>query len=993
MSEKRDQRQTPVVFISSTVEDLEEYRGRARDAALKLKSRPEMSENWPAAGAFSLEACQKRVAQADVVVVIVAHRYGWVPEIPGNTEKRSVTWLECIQAEKRGKEILAFLVDPKAQWPAERKEEQRLAQAAVEGGLDQRLIREVTQNLRLLPEFKKWLSLRVRAKFKTPSDLYGEVIAALTDWLREHPEFGIEPERGDPARYLNKLYSETSHIDIRGLQVGSGKAMRFPIEDLYIPLRSTVSMRQKKGKGAGSGIKEQVSLDRALRERCLVILGDPGAGKTTFLWRAAHFMCRAVLDTDKEALARLGQKTALFPVYLRLPDLHRHREACIGREGAPTTLHQERWLPHYLAAQDHDGKQGLEEKFFGDRLEEGAFVLLDGLDEAPSEADRKSLRRWIERAAGHWKASRFVITSRPASYKDEAVLDGFEQASIADLEDRAIGTFLTHWSRALFPTDEDQSKRHRAELGKAMSGRPEIRRMARNPVMLTALAVVHWNEKRLPEQRADLYESILRWLARSRESKKGRPSAERALALLQNLALAMHDHARGRQVQVRRHWAASILGNRFREVPKEDRIEAAEGFLRQEESDSGIVVGRGEHDLRFWHLTFQEYLTARALAARTEAEQGEVLLRHLYETEWRESVLLFAGVLMAQGEEKVDALFSAVLDNLGHQPGLPAAARCAGLLGSVVRDLSPLNYRAKDPRYDKTLDQALGIFDARRSRGLPIETAIQAAEAWGQAGDPRFAGDCGGNWAEIPPGAFWMGSQKSNPKGRNYDPEAAGDESPVHAVTLDAYRIGRYPVTVGEYAGFVAEEGYRSERYWKAGGFGRWDAPKEWEQQLRHPTRPAVGLSWFEAAAYAQWAGGRLPTEAEWERAARGQEGRIFPWGASPPAKDRLNFDDNVGAPTPVGVYPRGASPEGICDLAGNVLEWCQDWFGRCPDRDQTNPAGPPSGGSRSLRGGAWNVSAWYCRSSYRLRYQPVYRLFNIGFRMVFLGSQDSGHP
>ena len=150
--------------------------------------------------------------------------------------------------------------------------------------------------------------------------------------------------------------------------------------------------------------------------------------------------------------------------------------------------------------------------------------------------------------------------------------------------------------------------------------------------MLTALAVVHWNERRLPEQRADLYDSIVHWLARSREQRPGRPSAERCLALLQELALYMQNHPEGRQVQLPSRWAAEALAAEFGERAGEGRAapsrravtrsSAPSGFLDEEEIDSGIVVGRG-NEVSFWHLTFQEYLAARAIAGRARARAGD----------------------------------------------------------------------------------------------------------------------------------------------------------------------------------------------------------------------------------------------------------------------------------------------------------------------------------------------------------------------------------
>src|SRR5438477_12821310 len=109
-----------------------------------------------------------------------------------------------------------------------------------------------------------------------------------------------------------------------------------------------------------------------------------------------------------------------------------------------------------------------------------------------------------------------------------------------------------------------------------------------------------------------------------------------------------------------------------------------------------------------------------------------------------------------------------------------------------------------------------------------------------------------------------MGAQKRNKKGRNYDPEAFDTESPVHEVTLRRFRIGRFPVTVQEFGAFIAGGGYATRRHWVE-GYGKFKEPEDWEWQKQYPNRPVVGVSWFEAAAYCSWAGGRLPSEAGWE--------------------------------------------------------------------------------------------------------------------------------
>jgi hypothetical protein len=325
----------------------------------------------------------------------------------------------------------------------------------------------------------------------------------------------------------------------------------------------------------------------------------------------------------------------------------------------------------------------------------------------------------------------------------------------------------------------------------------------------------------------------------------------------------------------------------------------------------------------------------------TDAVQQDILLAagNFYNPEWREVVLLLGGVLYRQGLEKVDGLISAVLENLEPRPSLAQQARCAGLLGAVALDLQPFHYQPADPRYQWTMDAVLGIFDAYKAYGIEFRARLEAAEALGQAGDPRLRQD---NWVTI---------------------EGGGPSS------LMPFQIARYPVTVEEYRQFVTDEGYQNQRWWQADGFSENTEPRGWDEQSQHPSRPVTGVSWYEASAYCAWDGVRLPTEAEWGRAARGLEGREYPWGNEPPDERRANFDMKVGQPTPVGLYPAGATPEGVADMAGNVWEWVEDWY----ERDIV----------RVLRGGSFNVVTNVLGAADRLWVEPDARNGSFGFRCV----------
>ena len=898
------------VFISSTSEDLKPYRNAAREAANRPRLVPIMMEYFVATGGPSLPECLRKVSEADVVVVIVAHRYGWVPPDQPAGDCKSITWLECEHAEREGKLVLGFLIDPDCDWPVQLKESYRLTAAIEDGTFTPALAEQVQRNVAKLGEFKQWLSRNLRATFRNPDDLRRQIESALGEWRGEAP-----PVKGDPAKYLDSLRKETAFIDIRGLQVGAGKAYRFPIEDLYIPL-TTAADPGARGEHA---VREPVRLEDALKHPRLVITGDPGAGKTTFLRHIAFKMCEDVMR------ASAGR----FPILIRIAELAEHVRTCRHRREGPTVADAPGWLPHWLAARSAEFGWGLDAPFFERKLTDGeAAVLLDGLDEAPGRTDREAMVRLLENATRAYDKCSFVVTTRPLSYQGQAVLADFETANIAPLEPQTIETFLQRWCAALF-SDPASSASHLAELSGALRARAEIRRMARNPVMLTALAVVHWNERRLPEQRADLYESILIWLARSREHRPDRPTAERCLMLLQQLALAMQNAPKGRAVQVAKGWAADALAPHFREVPEPERLSRAQDFLEQEEVDSGIIVSRAS-DVAFRHLTFQEYLAAKAMAGMADAAQQDLLLAWgtVYKPEWREVVLLLGGVLYRQGLEKADGLISAVLGKLGDHPTLAEQARCAGLLGAMVRDLRPFNYQPADPRYQGTMDAVLGIFDADKAYTIKFPVRLEAAEALGLAGDPRLRQD---NWITI--------------KG----------DGPTR---LKPFQIARYPVTVEEYRRFVEGD-----------GFGENTEPRGWDEQVQHPNWPVTSVSWYEASAYCAWHRVRLPSEAEWIRAAGGLEGREYPWGNYKPDEKRANFGMKVGNPTPVGLYPAGDTPEGVADMAGNVWEWAEDWY----ERDKL----------RALRGGSFNNGSRHLGAACRDRIAPGLQNDCVGFRCV----------
>jgi len=771
--------------------------------------------------------------------------------------------------------------------------------------------------------------------------------------------------------YLEALIDRTSHINISGISsAGSVKgALRHPIEKLYTPLGSRGDLEDLRG---------LIGLPDLLpRHPRLLLEGQPGAGKTTFLRLVACLLARDVLEIEcpegtswrKRHLGLDGGKP-LLPVLLRISDL----VPLLTRDEAGLLYDVRHRLLNLLVTMCEGNEHPISRGAWSRRLEEGeAILLFDGLDEVADEGLRTRIFDVFRDAAKHWKKCPFVVTSRPIQTAALREM-GFHLAVVEPFGEAEIRTFIDHWVAALYAADTPEAlsgegERYRAALMGTICDLPRIRRLATNPVMLTCLCVIHWNEGHLPEGRSRVYRAVLRWLIAARTDLRTQEGFTDRFAwnAFARLALAMVNAKKGKKAVFDLEAGAVAVDpavrRQFPGLTAEERRKEARRWLEFECLGSGIVEELSGKRFRFWHLTFQEFLAALQLAWLDDKNEEEnswwpLVRQHLADAQWRETIELLPGCLLDEGGEgRADKLLERVLGLRGDRGDLTTEARVAGIVGRLLQTLSAYQYRPRPEitvTYEAALDRSMAIFMLEGAALVPVKDRIAVAEALGRGGDPRLAPD---------------------------------QDNFLAVSRLKGVRLGKYPVTVEEYQRFVESRGYEETKFWEPAGWALrvregWEAPGRWEERLETPNRPVTEVSWYEAVAYCRWLTEqrqkgetiRLPTVEEWEKMATPARGQ-YPWGWEEPDPERANFGNLVRAPTPVGIYPSGAGSSGHLDLAGNVWEWCSD-------KDIVASASLCKD-VRHLKGGGWILPAWSLQTICRDWKPAESRDGSFGFRVA----------
>ncbi len=754
------------------------------------------------------------------------------------------------------------------------------------------------------------------------------------------------------------------------------------------------------------------------KARFHLFIGDAGAGKSTAC-RYLALQCFEALKGQTRFIEKswFAEKTP-FPIYLRLEDFgklisdYADGECCLlecaarfWQRGDKTQLFSAGQL--YYAMQHQP-----------------VWLFLDGLDEISNPDSRMKLAMVVRDivASDQFPQLQITLTSRPAAITDELLNTlGIPYFTILNLEQKQIEDFAYRYFAAnLLDETEARVKQQAKELIDALEEVPAARRLATNPLLLTVIAVLHYKEGKLPHYRAELYEKCIEQLMAQKAATPGKLETgkisfkfpadaskpvidwnhNQIIDMLRDLAFHAHQRTEDEvflnpELMLQRLKQSDLIPPKKKS--SNELEEAARFFLDECDRLIGLLAFRGGHYV-FIHRTFQEYLAAHWLSLQKEAVQQQQLFAMLENApHWREVIRLFFNRLgkfnPTFGEDLLEQLGTLATERKD-TPLLKLSAECLSDFEEYQR-----RYRLHDSIKIK-------IENLRDCSHHQPELFLACGDALGLMNEPPIDVLDPPMVLLKPEKPFMMGSEE-------YD-----NEKPIHPVQLSPFWIGKYPVTNKEFAEFIKQGGYKNKKYWywfdDQSQFqfdGRDFLKKELKEKLppfwlderfgrSRPLAPVVGVSWYEAMAYCMWLSEknpgkkfRLPTEAEWEFAARGFTDRRYPWGNEPPNPKLANFyESKLGQTTAVGSYPPASGaiaadgqPAELFDLAGNVWEWCYDWYDEHYYRKspQNNPKGPSSSpiGARVLRGGAFVDLGVRCTN--RLSYYPVYRRSNVGFRVV----------
>lgn len=834
-------------------------------------------------------------------------------------------------------------------------------------------------------------------------------------------------------QYLTRLNDQFQFLPLRSIDyktasAETGEDDRLRLADIYIQLNTTErqideeherrSTKRSAGDQAGgmaffeqSDEEPNLSALHALIENpCMVLLGDPGGGKSTFVNHLAFCLACHELEADRRWIERLEEWPEKWRHILPVPIVLREVAAWFQK-----THHNKRgvglfhaYLEHWLTDLGLENFQDLLEQ----HLKNGsALLLLDGLDEVPLVDDILSrLKEMIEDLPNAYRNTTILVTCRVLSYQDERwQLDDKEwrDFELAQLNEEQIDGFIKAWHGQLAVVNAVKNPDALNEKLSQAVRRPDLVRLARNPLLLTVMALVHTHKGELPDARSVLYDDVVdlllwRWEAIKHEDAQGNETTWRQQLQEAELTdndvkealwlLAFDAHAKA---------SSNDDGETTADISEQDLLNALRALHPTQSWDwaaalvelmklrAGLLVESRPRVYTFPHRTFQEYLAGCHLSQMVDFAPECVRLGK-EGPYWREAIRLAVGRLVHHNRDigKALVLVSELCPKVRPASGDANSWRQTELAGECLLEIGI----ARATRRHALGQEMVERLQDRLPRAMiaeilePRERA-EIGKLLSRIDDPRDLDEM----IHIPGGTFTMGTSDAEEEAAVQSQMNAGgvdekqvrkwiqNEKPQHEVELSDFYIAKYPVTNGQYEKFVTATGHEPPQHWNGQ-----TAPAE----LRN--HPVTYVSWEDVNAYCAWLSKthgkefRLPSEAEWEKAARGTDKRLYPWeGDFDPTKCNAR-ETGILTTTSVGLFPSGASPSGCVDMAGNVLEWTADWYAEnyYASSLTQDPRVPESGESRVLRGGAFDGFRGLVRCAVRFAGVPDLMLSYVGFRV-----------
>jgi formylglycine-generating enzyme required for sulfatase activity len=789
----------------------------------------------------------------------------------------------------------------------------------------------------------------------------------------------------------------------------------------------------------------QIITEAIMQHQHLVLLGEPGSGKSTGLRYLTLTLAQAGLDESVDLAAQLegwdtlGEQGRLLPLFLPLLPFAKR---FVNPADHPCNADD---LWNYIATElEANGRyEGLAAAVH-EELENGRVLLmLDGLDEVVGEHSRRQVVRAVQAFAEQYPQCRIVVTCRVRAYEGQHnqqwQLPGWKTATLADWTLGQMQHFVQAWYAAATASGgmsaEKRDERITALQG-AIERRDDLKRLGVRPLLLTIMALVHYNDGQLPEERVGLYSRCVdlllgQWeLAKADGSGYGRltdyiglPDTDvKALRpLLQQAAFAAHEASSADNPgSLGRDTLRLMVMEALAQKGHPNPFEGAEHFLDYTDVRSGLLQASDAGDsYSFPHLTFQEYLAGLELV--NDVAFVERILARRNDDRWRVPIALGVSHTISEG---VPALFAQLLDELLYQEGRTPEQEQRDLLlaAELAEDAGWYRLERGGAAFKRLRrDLAAALVPVVEGTTLPAKERVQAGVYLGWLGDPR-PGVCTlpPDMVRIEGGEFVIGitAEEAEETGKAYeqyhldqgDTDIAKqtriwteDEINDQPLRLPTFEIARYLLTNAQWKLFLDDSGYDPDAPWWDDVGRAWlreagrTQPLFWDDErfgIARPNHPVGGISWYEAVALCRWLTQHpdynqagyvymLPSEAQWEYVARRATRRIYPWGNERPDVEHANFN-LVYHTTTVGCFTPGATPEEcIHDLSGNVCEWTRSEYKPYPYNldDGREDIGNPSKKFFTLRG--YTGPSIFLRASRRLHGQPEGESNGVGFRLV----------